>query len=367
MQNDFHTLTVSGKNAQTEQASVIYLAIPPDLADAFAFEAGQYLTLRVTVDGQEERRAYSMCTAPHQAEFGFCVKRLAGGTVSNYLLDRLAVGDTLEVMAPEGRFLLRPQPESRRAVYLIGAGSGITPLLSIARAALEREPGSAVHLLYGNRDEDSIIFREELDAMARTYRGQFTVDHVLSRPSRTKSSGIAGLFGRSKPSWDGRIGRVDEQELKLFLAEREESGAKSAEYYICGPGAMIDTVEKELLREGVDAKHIHTERFVVAAVAEEDRIRGADFNRVRVTLDGKVHDLTIPAGKTILETLIAEGQNPPYSCTSGACSTCIAKVTAGEVKMDVNHALDPDEVTEGYVLTCQSHPVTQLVELTYDE
>ncbi len=366
MQHDFYPLAVARKQAETEDAAVIFLGIPDDLSEEFDFLAGQYITLRVGIDGEEQRRAYSLCTAPHQSEFGFCVKRLAGGKVSNYLLDQLAEGDTLEVMAPDGNFLAKSKPASRRTLYLIGAGSGITPLMSILRSTLEHEPGSTVHLLYGNRSEETIIFREELAELERTHKGQFTVSNVLSQPARTKSSGIAGLFGKTKPTWDGRIGRIDVPELKLFLAEHESRNADN-EFYVCGPGGMIDTVEKELLRQGIDAKRIHTERFVVAAVAEEDKIRGADFNRVVVTLDGKTHDLTIPAGKTILETLVAEGQNPPYSCTSGACSTCIAKVTAGEVKMDVNHALDPDEVEEGYVLTCQSHPITQHVALTYDE
>ena len=366
MQNQFHDLTVTRKEAQTPDASVIYLQVPEGREAAFAYEAGQYLTLKVEVRGQEERRAYSMCTSPNDPELGVCVKRLKGGLVSNHLLDNLNAGDTLAVMPPDGRFLVKTDPAKRHTYYLIGAGSGITPLMSIARKVLADEPGSAVHLLYGNRSEDTIIFREELDAMARDYDGQFSVEHILSQPRKEKAGGLGGFFGKKTTSWTGRTGRIDPQELKRFLLQNE-SRTTSADYFICGPGAMIDTVEKELLRTGVAADHIHTERFVVAPVADGDRIQGSAVGAVKVTLDGKTHDITVEPSKTILETLVALGQNPPYSCTSGACSTCIAKVTKGEVKMDVNHALDPDEVEEGYCLTCQAHPVTPEVELSYDE
>ncbi len=364
MQNKFFDLPVLRKVFKTDDAAVIYLERPAGAA--FNFMAGQYLTLEATVAGSAERRAYSLCTSPDDEDFGFCVKRLKGGTVSNYLLDKLQEGETLAVMPPEGRFVAKTNASQRKTYYLIGAGSGITPLMSIARKVLEDEPGSAVHLLYGNRSEDTIIFRDELEEMNDKYRGQFSVKHILSQPARKKVGGLAGLFGKSKPTWDGRIGRIDEQELGLWLAE-QESRTPSTVYYICGPGAMIDTVEKELLRRGVESKLIHTERFVVKEVADKDKILGSAEGAVKVTLDGKVIDINVPADKTILTTLIDLGHNPPYSCGAGACSTCIAKVTSGEVKMDVNHALDPDEVEQGYCLTCQSHPVTASVEVSYDE
>ena len=363
MSAQFYDLRVANKVSQTADASVVYL--DTEGKDDFKFRAGQYITLRVTVDGVEERRAYSLCTSPDDADFGFCVKRLEGGKVSNYLLDELRAGQTLDVMPPEGRFLAETDPTQRKTYYLIGAGSGITPLMSIARKVLADESGSAVHLLYGNRAEDTIIFREDLDELALAYRGQFTVSHVLSQPARKKAGGLGGLFGRTKPTWEGRIGRVDPQELGRFLSEHPSRTTANA-YYVCGPGGMIDTVEKELLRRGVPADQIHTERFVVAPVGEKIDA-GATAGAVAVTLDGKTHRLEIAGEKTILEAAIDAGLNPPYSCTSGACSTCIAKVTAGEVKMDVNHALDPDEVAEGYCLTCQAHPVTPGVEVSYDE
>ena len=362
MSDHFYDLRVANKVAQTPDASVIYL--DTEGKDEFKFHAGQYITLRVDIGGQEERRAYSLCTSPDEADFGFCVKRLKGGKVSNYLLDELQTGKTLDVMPPDGRFLAETEPTQRKTYYLIGAGSGITPLMSITRKVLSDEPGSAVHLLYGNRAEDTIIFREELDEMARQYRGQFTVSHILSQPARKKAGGLGGFFGKTKPTWQGRIGRIDAQELGRFLQEHPSRTDANA-YYICGPGAMIDTVEKELLRKGVPAGQIHTERFVVAPVT--DKIDAGAGAQVAVTLDGNTHNIEVSGEKTILETLIDQGVNPPYSCTSGACSTCIAKVTSGEVKMDVNHALDPDEVAEGYCLTCQAHPVTGTVELSYDE
>lgn len=364
MSSHFYDLRVANKVSQTPDASVIYL--DTEGKEEFNFRAGQYITLRVEVDGKEERRAYSLCTSPDDAEFGFCVKRLAGGKVSNYLLDDLKPGKTLDVMPPEGRFVAETAPTQRKTYYLIGAGSGITPLMSIARKVLADEPGSAVHLLYGNRAEDTIIFREALAEMSEQYRGQFTVAHVLSQPARKKVGGLSGLFGKTKPTWRGRIGRIDAQELARFREEHASRTDANA-YYICGPGAMIDTVEKELLRGGVPAEQIYTERFVVAPVEGQTKIDAGAGARVAVTLDGATHHIQVAGDKTVLETLIDQGVNPPYSCTSGACSTCIAKVTSGEVKMDVNHALDPDEVAEGYCLTCQAHPVTAAVALSYDE
>ncbi len=365
MSNEFFELTVAEKQAQTPDASVIYFDLPAGRESLFAFTAGQYITLKVEINGTEERRAYSLCTSPDESKFGVCVKRLAGGKVSNYMLDTLQAGQALHVMPPDGRFVAKTDGDNRKTYYLIGAGSGITPLMSISKKVLEDEPGSTVHLIYGNRSEDTIIFKSELEAMEKRFSGQFTVNHILSQPARKKAGGLKGLFGKSKPTWNGRIGRIDAKELGLFLAERESLNTNN-EYYVCGPGGLIDTTEKELLRRGVKAKYIHTERFVTESVAAADRIQGTP-GAVKVTLDGKVIEINCEGGKTILETLVAAGENPPYSCTSGACSTCIAKVTRGEVKMDVNHALDPDEVTEGYVLTCQSHPVTADVELSYDE
>ena len=364
MEHDFHDLPVARVDEETPDARVIYL--DPDGRPGFGFVAGQYLTVRLELAGREQRRAYSLCTSPDEPLLGFCVKRLPGGLVSNHLIDRVRAGDRLAVMPPEGRFVARTNPDQRKTYYLIGAGSGITPLMSIARKVLADETGSAVHLLYGNRAEDTIIFRDELDRLSTEYRDQFTVDHVLSQPARKKASGLGGLFGKTLPTWTGRVGRIDAQELGRFLGEREARTDATA-YYVCGPGGLIDTTEKELLRRGVEPARIHTERFVVAPVAAGDRIAGTDGARVTVTLDGKTHDVTVASGKTVLETLVDAGLNPPYSCTSGACSTCIAKVTSGEVRMDVNHALDADEVTQGYVLTCQAHPVTGAVALSYDE
>ena len=366
MQNSFHELRVSGKQAETPDASVIYFEVPEALQDDFQFKAGQYLTLKIELNGQEERRAYSMCTSPLDERIGVCVKRLAGGKVSNYLLDKLQVGDRIAVMPPDGRFVAEADASRRTTYYLIGAGSGITPLMSIARTVLAKEVGSAVHLLYGNRNENSIIFKQELEAMQADYAGQFSVDHILSQPAKRKAGGLGGMFGKKVTDWNGRIGRIDVQELERYLSEREARTDAKA-YYICGPGAMIDTVEKALLRKGIPADQIHTERFVVAEVAAADKIQGVSDGAVKVTLDGQVIELDVASDKTILEALVDAGHNPPYSCTSGACSTCIAKVTAGEVKMDVNHALDPDEVEEGYCLTCQAHPVTAGVEVSYDE
>ena len=309
MSNRFFPLHLRKKQLQTDDAAV-FLFEKPD-HEAFRFEAGQYITVKVDINGQSERRAYSLCTSPDDAEMGFCVKRLSGGKVSNYLLDKVQEGQILDIMPPEGRFVARTNPDQRKTYYLIGAGSGITPLMSIARKVLEDESGSTIHLLYGNRSEDTIIFKREIEEMEERYRGQFNVKHILSQPAKKKASGIGGLFGMKKPSWQGRIGRIDAQELRLFLAENESLSSDRA-YYICGPGGMIETVERELLSMGHAAKQIHTERFFTAPIEEKDRIHpGATAGQVSVTLDGKQHQIQVASGKTILETLVGMGLNPP--------------------------------------------------------
>lgn len=367
MQKSFNPLLVSERKLITTDAAVIYFDVPEHLKQTYIFKPGQYITLEVEVRGQVERRAYSLCTSPNEDDFAVCVKRLKGGLVSNYLLDRDIVGKIITVLPPQGRFLAKINASQRKTYYLFGAGSGITPLMSIAKTVLDQEPGSAVHLLYGNRNQDSIIFKEELDQLASEYEGQFTVEHILSQPLRKKAGGIKGLLGKSTPIWFGKKGRIDAKVIDLFLKENESRTGDNNAYFICGPEGMIHTVEDSLLAFGVEHKTIYKELFVVDRVKPEEKVQSVAGNEVVVTLDGETINLNVEGTKTILEALIDKGYNPPYSCGTGACSTCIAKVIKGEVSMDVNHALDPDEVVNGYVLSCQSHPVSKDVEISYDE
>jgi len=366
-QPTFHALPISSIQPETDQA--ITVSFKPAAADAgdFKYLAGQYLTLKFVINGKEERRAYSMCSAPHDDEIAVTVKRVKGGIVSNHIADNLRAGDTVDVMPPQGRFLVEPAPAARRDVYLFGAGSGITPLMSILRTVLEHEPKSTVYLLYGNRDEKNIIFEQQLKALQARYEGQLVVKHTLSRPVKHKVGGLKGLFSSGKPKWQGPIGRVDIPAVQVFLQENPGK-VNDKVYYICGPGQMIDNVEQALLGLGKKKAVIHSERFVSANAAKKDATPTTPVagGKAFVKLSGKEVEVDIKAGQTVLDALLEAGATPPYSCLAGACSTCMAKVTKGGVKMDVCFAIDDDEIAEGYILTCQAHPTPEELYVGFD-
>jgi ring-1,2-phenylacetyl-CoA epoxidase subunit PaaE len=365
MSKNFHLLRVKDVIRETEDTTTLVFDIPEGLQSAFQYVQGQYLTLKITVNDKAHRRAYSMSSSPTETDLAVTVKRVKNGIVSNFLHNHISPGSEIEVMEPEGRFFTPLDPDQRKTYYLFGAGSGITPLFSILKTILEQEPQSTVHLLYGNRTEDNIIFKHQLDALLRRYEGQFTVDYILSKPKREKAAGIAGLFSKGTLSWQGKVGRIDATQVNAFLENWPARNKKTA-YFICGPGNLIDIVESTLLQLGIAKAHIHAERFVTQHLGDKDRIQGLGGAPVKVQLNGQAIDLQVPAGKTILDALIAQKYNPPYSCTSGACSTCMAKVTKGQVKMDVCYALDEEEVDKGYILTCQAHPVSEDVEISFD-
>ncbi|MAT54495.1 MAG: nitric oxide dioxygenase [Saprospirales bacterium] len=365
----FHSLKVKSIVPETADAVVVSFEIPEDLQSAYLFKPGQHVTLRFELNGQEYRRSYSMCNRPVAGELSICVKRVEFGVVSNYIADKLKVGDEVEVMTPEGRFVCEANPDNKKNYYLFAAGSGITPLMSIAKTLLEEERMSYVFLLYGNRNENSIIFKEELDRMAKEYDGQFYVKHSLSQPLREKKGGLGGLFSKGKITWTGDTGRIDTAKVRQFITEDFPPRHKISEYYICGPGNFIQTVESALLENGVDKQHIHHEYFTnpdQETKANPPSAEKVDGAKVIVTLDKQQFEVSVPAGKSILDVLLDQGIDAPYSCTSGACATCMAKVTKGAVSMDTCFALDDSEVKNGYILTCQAHPTTETVELTFD-
>ncbi|NJC27743.1 ferredoxin--NADP reductase [Neolewinella antarctica] len=366
-QPTFYSLPVASITPETDSAATVAFDVPEELADQFAYKAGQYLTLKFTVNGKEERRAYSMCSAPHEDEIAVTVKRVRGGVVSNYIADQLKAGDTVEVMPPQGRFLVDTDHARRREYFLFGAGSGITPLMSILQSVLEREPQSKVHLFYGNRDEKNIIFEKKLESLQERYEGQLEVEHTLSRPEKFKQSGLRGLFSRGKPQWRGATGRISIKAVQEFM-QRHPALVEDRAYYICGPGQMIDDVEQALLGLGVLKKHVHTERFASASSTKAKAPVSGEVVAATVTakISGKEHVVDLKPGQTILDALLENGSQPPYSCLAGACSTCIAKVNKGGVKMEVCFALDDDEVANGFVLTCQSHATTAEVYVDFD-
>lgn len=361
----FNKLRVAKRIQETDQAVSIVFQQPED--GSYAFRAGQYITVKFDVNGQEQRRAYSIFTPPETSEFGFTVKRVQGGIVSNHIIDTIKVGDEVEVMSPEGKFVVKPMVQAVRDHYFFAAGSGITPIMSMIATLLEKEPLSTIYLLYANRNENSIIFKETLEQLSENHKGQFHLTHILSQPVQEKAGGLSGLFGKkAKPNWKGLRGRVNGKILSEFFQEFPSKSGNDL-YYLCGPSGLIDIVETTLMGRDVAKADINKEYFTVETDPNAAATSGAGVScQAEVKLNGETVTLNIPTDKTVLDALIDLGKDPPYSCTSGACSTCVAKVTEGAVDMESCFALDDEEVEDGYILTCQAKCTTPTLKLDYD-
>ncbi len=356
----FHSLTVADVRRETDDTVSIAFDVPANLAEDYAFRQGQYLTLRTTLDGQEVRRSYSICSGLDEGELRVAVKRVDGGLFSTYANENLKPGAQLDVMTPTGRFTSEIDPAASRTYVLFAAGSGITPVISIAKTLLEREPHARVLLFYGNRSVASIIFREQLEDLKNRYLGRFGLYHVLSRETQE-----AALFN----------GRLDGDKVKAFCRSLINPAAVDA-FFVCGPDTMIGDVTGALEEIGVPDEKVHFELFNTNPVGSvkpkpvEHGQREATGERAQVTviLDGVSHAFDLGFdGTSILDAAIAKGLDLPFSCKGGVCCTCRAKLQEGKVDMAVNYALEPDEVARGFVLTCQSRPLTDRVVLDYDQ
>jgi len=356
----FHPLRVRSIEPDTAEAVIVTFDVPPALREVFGFIQGQYLTLRTRVDGQELRRSYSICAAVDDAHLRVGVRRVNGGVFSNWLHTTLRPGDTLDVMAPQGRFYVPLDPAARRHYLAVAGGSGITPILSIAKTVLAREPGSRVTLLYANRSLQSTMFKEELEDLKNRYLQRLALHHVFSA-EQTEAALNMGVMDRHKVA----------EFLRALVP-----AATIDEAFVCGPFQMNDEAEAALLAAGVPEERIHIERFGIAlsptaqagAVEHQARPGDADSAAITIVRDGLAREFTFTrAQPSILDAASAAGLEVPYSCTSGVCGTCRARCVEGEVRMERNFALDKAEVAAGFVLTCQCRPVTPRVTLSFDE
>ncbi|GGJ95364.1 phenylacetic acid degradation protein [Pilimelia anulata] len=354
----FHALPVTAIDQLTEEALAITFAVPPALRGDFAFRAGQHLTVRRVDDGGEEvRRSYSICSTPAQlAAAGTVrigVKAIPGGSFSAWAAAHLRVGQTVDVLPPLGHFTTAFDPDRARRYVGIAAGSGITPVLSLTATALETEPASTVTLVYGNRYARSVMFAEELADLKDRYPTRLQVVHVLSREPQE-----AELLS----------GRLDADRLARLFASLVPPAAAD-EWFLCGPYEMVETAHALLLARGVPAGAVHSELFYVASAAAAPAgapEAAAGDTEVTITLDGRASTFAMSRGERVLDAALRVRAELPYACKGGVCSTCRAKVVKGEVEMAHNYALEPDEVAEGYVLTCQSSPLTDTLEIDFD-
>lgn len=343
----FYSLPVTGKKQETEDAVSISFLIPDNLKDKFQYKAGQYLTLEVDVNGQKLRRAYSLCSCPlTDDQLTVTVKKVEGGQVSTKLNGPLQLGQSIMVLPPEGRFTPEISATNKKQYVLFAGGSGITPMMSIIKTVLKAEPNSVISLLYANRNKHSIIFKEELEALTKSEKARFEMVLALDK---------ADLF------WSGGIkGQLTADVVKKQVSKLDKPGFEKA-YYICGPAGMMDTVKNGLTGMGVSSDLIHIEYFT-APIAQNPETEqaspvaatAAEGTQLKLTLNGKTHDIFVKPKKTILAAAQDAGFDPPYSCEAGICSTCMAKVTSGKVRMVQNNILTEKEVANGYVLTCQA-------------
>jgi ring-1,2-phenylacetyl-CoA epoxidase subunit PaaE len=349
----FHTLTISDVRRETDDAVSLAFAVPARLKRGYRFAPGQYLTLRATIDGEDIRRSYSICSGLDDGELRVAVKRVAAGVFSNFVHDRLKPGDQIEVMTPAGRFTLPPS-EAPRTIVAVACGSGITPVMSLLKTVLAREPQSRFVLLYGNRTSRDIIFAEALAGLKDRYLDRLSITHVLSREMQ------------DVPALQGRL---DGQRIKLLL--RAMPAIDHA--FLCGPAAMMDEAGATLAALGLAPEQIHREYFTPGAggrrappppVVEPSAPPAAI---AEIVIDGRRHEVPMPRGMSVIDAARAQGLDLPFSCKGGMCCSCRAKLVSGKAEMAVNYSLQPWEIAAGFILTCQARPLTPRLVLDYDQ
>lgn len=356
--NTFYQLKVLEVKKETEDSTSVAFDVPNELYKSFNYKPGQYLTLKFNLNGEEVRRSYSLCSSPVTEEpLRIGVKRVKDGLVSNYINDNLKVGDTVEVMPPDGRFFADVKKGNYKTYYLFSAGSGITPILSILKTVLLTEEHSYVHMIFGNRNQESIMFKATLEKLQDDYPDRFILVQTLSRPKSKWSD-----LWTSPKEQPFRKGRVDTEAIEWFVKEYPPY-AQNVEYYICGPGTMIQNTKKALKSMDVPDERIFIESF--GGSDSKDTTVAFENAKLTAHLGGEHIQVSIPNGKTILRTLIDAGKKPPYSCEGGVCSTCICKLKSGKIHMKNNLALSDQEVKQGYILSCQSIPLTAEIEIIY--
>jgi ring-1,2-phenylacetyl-CoA epoxidase subunit PaaE len=347
----FHSLTVTEIKKETANAVSIVFNIPNELTEDFKFTAGQYITIKKEISGKEIRRAYSICSAPTSDELRIAVKSVKNGTFSVFATSVLKEGDILEVSRPEGKFLLETSKNKSSNYLGIAAGSGITPVMAMIKAALLEEPQSSFTLIYGNKSVADTIFKTDLDALKNKFPTRFQIQYVFSR-AHTEGA---------------HFGRID-KEIINFTVKNKFKEVTFDNAFLCGPETMIDIAKKTLIENGFDKNDIQFELFTTPLSSENDTATNLEgSSEITVIVDEEATTFIMDPKTSILSSALKEGIDAPHSCQGGICSSCLAKITKGKAIMDKNSILSETEVNDGFVLTCQAHPTTQKITIDYDD
>ncbi|CAM3769736.1 ferredoxin--NADP reductase [Aquirufa aurantiipilula] len=351
MNMKFLHLSVKEITEETNDTKTIHFWHP--IHEALSYHSGQFLTVIPEIDGKKVRRSYSLSSSPlidHSP--AITVKRIAGGAVSNFLCDQIQVGDSVEVIEPMGNFYVEPQANASKTYVFMGAGSGITPLISMIKTLLKGEPQSKIYLIYGSRHEGQIIFKKALDQLELDYAGRFQVLHIISQPAS---------------NWPGLKGRINKASTVYYLKQEFGIDISSAHYYLCGPAGMMDEIQEALGMFDVPTAHIHRELFHSNPQTEEVEDDGSlKEQEITIIYEGKEHKITVKPSETILEAALSADVDMPYSCQAGMCTACMGLCKSGQVVMDEEDGLTDNEIKKGYVLTCVAHPMSSGVVIDLD-
>lgn len=345
----FYSLTVKKIVKETPNAVSIAFTIPEDLTETFSFIAGQYITIKHTLDGKEIRRAYSICNAPNNGMLKVGVKKVEDGSFSVFANTELKEGDVLEVMPPQGKFVIEPDANHTKKYVAFAAGSGITPVISILTTVLEEEPESTFLLVYGNKSVSETMFYDELHRLEEQYPDRFDLEYIFSQTDKD-----GALFGR-----------ISKANANYFLKNKHK-GENFDTFYLCGPETMINEVSETLQENGVHEDQINFELFTTSEAEVAVDVKDG-FTKITVIVDDEEESFEMSQKKLVLDAILEQKIDAPYSCQGGVCSTCIAKVTEGKVTMVKNQILTDSELEEGLILTCQSHAITPTLVIDYDD
>jgi ring-1,2-phenylacetyl-CoA epoxidase subunit PaaE len=358
MATHFHSLKIKELKKETADCVSIYFDVPQNLSSEFIYKEGQNITIRKMINGEDVRRSYSICSAPHENKLKVAIKKVEGGLFSSFANKTLKQNDVLEVMSPTGRFNAHLSKNESPKYLAIAAGSGITPIIAIIKHTLQTQSNSSFTLIYGSKNRSAIIFFEELEDLKNKYMERFTLINVLSREKID-----AEIF-------HGRINKI-----KLTALEKLINYKKTDAAYLCGPEEMIFSSSEFLQEQGLDKNKIHFELFTTPGQSSNETktpkteaVSSGPKSNITIRLDGRSFSFDLAYnGESILDAALQNGADLPYACKGGVCCTCRAKLIEGEVKMDVNYALEEEEVQQGFVLTCQSHPTTEKVFIDFDQ